>query len=33
MSHAVNSLNSVMHIYIGFIGNIQLCILASVLLK
>lgn len=33
MSNPVNPLNSVMHIYIGFIGNIPLCILASVLLK
>lgn len=33
MSNPVNSLNSVMHICIGFIGNIQLCILASVILK
>lgn len=33
MSNPVNFLNSVMHICIGFIGNIQLCILASVILK
>lgn len=33
MSNPVSSLNSVMHIYIGFIGSIQLCILANVLFR
>lgn len=33
MSNPGNSLNSVEHIYIGFIGNTPLCILASILLK